>query len=219
METTIGRRLAGSRPRLSASAAVALLVVAADYVLVARGNYSYLGARGWLPLLALGSLSLLSLGDPGTVGLGPWPQPGVRYWIDTAAWLGLALGSVSMSALLGLNRLGGELPIRSTHPDRFGAEFVRMCLLAPTVEEGVYRLGLCGGLVAWIGPGRTIVASGVLFGGLHVLYGNPGPDNLLAGFYLAWSYLKSGTILVPIALHALGNFCVLASWIALWYST
>ena len=56
-------------------------------------------------------------------------------------------------------------------------------------------------------------ASGLLFGGLHVLYGNPGPDNLVAGFFLAWAILKSGSILVPLALHALGNLCVIAAWI------
>jgi len=74
-------------------------------------------------------------------------------------------------------------------------------------------------MVALLGPRGTIVASGLLFGALHVLYGNPGPDNLLAGFLLAWTYLRSGSILVPFALHALGNLGVLASWVALWYTT
>jgi membrane protease YdiL (CAAX protease family) len=93
-----------------------------------------------------------------------------------------------------------------------------MCILAPAVEEGIYRVGLCCGTVGLLRPGGAIAASGLLFGALHVLYGNPGPDNLVAGFFLAWAFLKSGSILVPLALHAAGNLCVLASWIALWYA-
>jgi uncharacterized protein len=54
------------------------------------------------------------------------------------------------------------------------------------------------------------VASGMIFGALHVLYGNPPPDNFIAGSFLAWAYLKIGTIVVPIASHLLGNLCVVA---------
>jgi membrane protease YdiL (CAAX protease family) len=52
---------------------------------------------------------------------------------------------------------------------------------------------------------------------LHVLYGNAGPDNLIAGFFLAWAYLKSGTILVPVVLHSLGNVGVLLARSGAWY--
>jgi membrane protease YdiL (CAAX protease family) len=45
----------------------------------------------------------------------------------------------------------------------------------------------------------------VLFGLIHVLGGNPGPDNLIAGFFLQWAYMKSGTVLVPLAMHSSGN--------------
>ncbi len=36
------------------------------------------------------------------------------------------------------------------------------------------------------------------------------PDNLVAGFFVAWAYLRSETIVIPIALHALGNLVVVA---------
>ena len=45
----------------------------------------------------------------------------------------------------------------------------------------------------------------------------PGPDNLIAGFFLAWAFLKSGSIIVPLALHALGNLCALVSWVGMWW--
>jgi uncharacterized protein len=53
-------------------------------------------------------------------------------------------------------------------------------------------------------------------GALHVLYGNAGPNNLVAGFFLAWSYLKSEAFLIPVALHSLGNFFVLLVQVAAW---
>jgi membrane protease YdiL (CAAX protease family) len=85
-----------------------------------------------------------------------------------------------------------------SRPDRYGC---RVC------REATYRFGLCTGLVRLLRPWGTIVVSGTIFGALHVLYGNPGPDNLIAGYFLAWTYLKSGTIIVPVVLHSLGNLC------------
>lgn len=63
----------------------------------------------------------------------------------------------------------------------------------------------------------AIVVSGVVFGGLHVVNGNPSPENLVGGLFLAWAYLKSGTIYIPILLHSLGNFVAWAGQVAAWY--
>ena len=57
----------------------------------------------------------------------------------------------------------------------------------------------------------TIVASGMIFGALHGLYANPAPDILIAGYFLGWAYLKSGTISVPVVLHSRGNLCVVVT--------
>lgn len=217
MHTPIGRRLADSRPRSVAAALVAALVVAADFWLVGRGAYSYDGPRAVLPLVALAAYLALTRGDRGAVGLSLRPVPGGRYWLRATLLIGAAVGSVILTTLAGFRLLGHPLPDLATDPARFWPEFVRMCLLAPAVEEGVYRVGLCCGASALLGPSAAIAASGLVFGALHVLYGNPGPDNLVAGFFLAWAFLRSGSILVPIALHSLGNLCVLAAWVVLWY--
>lgn len=95
--------------------------------------------------------------------------------------------------------------------------FYRMCVTAPVYEEAIYRIVLCAPLAAILGCRTTIVVSGVVFGLLHVWYGNPGPDNLVAGFFLGWAYLKSGTIVVPLAWHALGNGVALSAHIVNWY--
>jgi uncharacterized protein len=218
MLTPIGRRLADSRPRRVAAALVAALVVIADIRLVSRGAYTYEGPRAALPLIAIAAYLVLTRGDPGAVGLCLRPVQGGRYWLRATFLIGAAVGSVTLATLAGFRLCGHPLPDLATSPTRFGPEFVRMCLLAPAVEEGVYRVGLCCGVAALFGPSAAIVASGLLFGALHVLYGNPGPDNLVAGFFFAWAFLRSGSILVPIALHSLGNLCVLAAWVALWYA-
>ena len=88
---------------------------------------------------------------------------------------------------------------------------------APILEESVYRLALCVPLAALCGPRWTIAVSGAVFAALHFVYGNPGPDNFIAGYFLAWAYLKSGTLMIPMALHALGNACVIALHVGTWY--
>jgi uncharacterized protein len=83
------------------------------------------------------------------------------------------------------------------------------CLQAPAVEELLYRGVLCVSVVQAIGRTPTVVLSGVTFASLHYVYGNPGPDNAVAGFILAWAFIASGSILVPVFMHAGGNFLVL----------
>jgi membrane protease YdiL (CAAX protease family) len=69
-----------------------------------------------------------------------------------------------------------------------------------------------------VGSTVTILLSGVLFALLHAAYGNLAPDNTIAGFVLAWAYLRSSSLLVPIVLHALGNLCVFGIHVALFYA-
>ena len=68
-----------------------------------------------------------------------------------------------------------------------------------------------------LGERMTILLSGFVFAVVHILWGNPGPDNQIAGFLLQWAYLRSGTILVPIALHAAGNAVAASLHVASWY--
>jgi uncharacterized protein len=219
METPIGRHWRISGPYKLAPAALAVFVAAVDLVLVWSGEYSYLGPRGAIPIVSLALYLILAGGDLTPVGLTVRPLPGLGYWLRTTLGVGVAAGVVIGNALVACRLIGWRFPVQSTSPDQFWSEFIHMCILAPAVEEGTYRIGLCCGTVALLKPEGAIAASGLIFGGLHVLYGNPGPDNLVSGFVLAWAFLKSGSILVPLALHSLGNFCVLVSWVLASYST
>lgn len=81
----------------------------------------------------------------------------------------------------------------------------------------MYRAVLCTPLVALLGPWYAIVVSGVVFGGLHCLYGNPAPTNFVAGYILAWAYVRSDSIFVPIVWHSLGNAAILVFRVVAWY--
>jgi membrane protease YdiL (CAAX protease family) len=216
METPIGRQLTDSRPRAAASALVALLIVVADLGLVWRGEHSYLGPRAALAVGAPVIYLLLARGDPASVGLSLRPAVNRRYCLRATLAMGVAIGACFILAGGVYSLMGWEVPIIRMAPAQFWPQFQHACVLAPAVEEGIYRVGLCCGAVVLLGARGAIVVSGLVFGALHILYGNPGPDNLVAGFFLAWAFLKSGSILVPVALHALGNLCALGSWIGMW---
>jgi membrane protease YdiL (CAAX protease family) len=66
-------------------------------------------------------------------------------------------------------------------------------------------------------PWTAVTVSGLAFAALHIVHGNPSPENLVGGFFLAWAYLKSGSIYIPILLHSLGNFVAWAGQVAAWY--
>ena len=156
--------------------------------------------------------------DAASFGFRLSPLQGWAYWAATAFVLVGLMGLVywvTMLWVLGQSIPAGMLPIWDT--TQIWPAFLWMCVQAPLWEEPVYRLALCPPLVARLGPAAAIVVGGILFFIPHVLWGVAGINNFVGGFVLAWAYLKSGTIAVPIALHALGNFCIFAIQVALFY--
>lgn len=170
------------------------------------------------PLLALtGLVGVLCLSDGHVplLGLRSSPINGWRSWcrLGLICFLGLA---VLLTAYAGVWwMLGWKLPIYRTPPSL--RSLIWMCLYAPVVEETIYRSLLAVALTPTIGVRGTIVVSGLIFAWIHVLRGNPSPENLIGGLILAWAFFRSGTILVPITLHSAGNFFALAGQVAGWY--
>ena len=198
--------------RATAARWLALAVVAFDVVDIRLGT----GYSG--PLLTLaGLVAVLCLndGDHPSVGMRFAPIQGWWYWSRLALWFGFWIGIV-LAVLAGvLTLLGQTIQFYSTEPT-FGA-FFRMCVYAPFEEEIVYRLLLTVALAPTLGQRGTIFVSGSVFALIHILGGNPSPENQIAGFLLEWAYLRSGTILVPIAMHSVGNLIALGSQFAGWY--
>ncbi|MDR3618585.1 MAG: type II CAAX endopeptidase family protein [Paludisphaera borealis] len=217
MRTTIGGRLNDSRLRSVVAGLVAGAVVLADFWLVHRGEANLWRMRAAPPFLALAVYLILARGDRASVGLTLRPIQGLRYWSIATLVIGAAIGAIILLAGASAWLLGLEVPSPSIRPEDAPERLISMCVMAPVVEEATYRLGFCAGAVPVLKPWGTIALSGVVFGLLHVQYGNPAPDNLVAGFFLGWAFFKSGSILVPVALHSLGNLCVLALWLGSWY--
>lgn len=214
MRTAIGRRLSSSRSMLAVACSVVALAVTAHIALVWWGHVE---GQGVLAVVALAALLWLTEGDLASVGLKLTPSQGWRWWVKVSLWIGLAVAAciVVGVGLWGLS--GQEIPVYATPPSDIGPSFLRVCVSAPVFEETLYRLTLCVPLAVRLGPWGAIVVSGLAFAGLHIAGGNPSPENLVGGLFLAWAYLKSESIAVPVLLHGLGNTCALAAQVGAWY--
>lgn len=138
----------------------------------------------------------------------PW---GVFAWSAVAA-----LGSVIPS-----NWLQEQLPpLPDTAADAFkliignDLGYLTICLLAPLVEEVVFRGAILRALLSSLkNHWAAIFVSAVLFAIVHV---NPAqmPHAFLVGLLLGWMYYRTGSVLPGVALHWVNNtvayvFCLL----------
>lgn len=73
----------------------------------------------------------------------------------------------------------------------------RCVAMMAVVLDIVYRVHLIVAVLPTIGRRGSIIASGVIFALIHVLRGNPSPENQIAGFMLAWAYSFVPTIPPP----------------------
>lgn len=217
METIIGYQLTQSSIKQRHAFILAMTVIILDlFFIIFRVGYVY-DARLSLSLIAFAILIYILDGDLDSIGLCLTPKQGWLPWIKISFYIGLV---IAIALGIGSNLLlffGYEIPIYLLTPKFRFQFFVHACLSAPMMEETIYRLILCVSLVPVIGPWRTIAISGLLFGFIHVLYGNPSAENLIGGFFLAWSFLKSESILIPIVLHSFGNFLAVCSHVIVWH--
>lgn len=211
--------MTASRPILARSAqviaGVVVLVAVATSGRPVPTDISLLWA-----VLALGgvvAVQTLSNGAPAELGFRRDPIPGWAYWIRMTGWFALIILVAGLLAAGVFVVAGWKIPFVRLHPSLLWLAFFQMCVFAPLVEEVIFRSLLTAAARPSFGDSATIVISGVLFGLIHVLRGNPGPDNLVAGFLLQWAFLRSGTILVPIAIHSAGNLVALGSHVANWH--
>lgn len=79
-----------------------------------------------------------------------------------------------------------------------------VCVGYLLVTEEYKRLSFAGPIGRW----PTVIVSGAIFGLIHIVNGVAGPDNVVAGYFFAWAFLRSGSIALPTAMHAGGNLVV-----------
>ena len=195
--------------------ALAMVTVAVDLACVS--NPSYGEVRACFAMITFASAVYLSGGDLKSLGLRRSPVQGWSRWISVSFKIGSIVAACVIIGLSTWYAVGYKLNLHVTHPSAVSPRFIAMCFVAPMIEEAVYRFSACGLMAAVLGNNRTIALNGVLFGFLHVLYGNPSPENLVGGFFLAWAFLKSETILMPLALHSVGNLLALVAQIGGWF--
>jgi membrane protease YdiL (CAAX protease family) len=211
MDTPLGYTLQEPRAKAWLALGVALAAIGADFLLESFRLRSLLTGASVLILF------LLTRGDRASLGLVVRLRPGYRYWAKVTLGIGAAVGGFCVVAGFLLRVMGTPVSIPATPPEQILSTLTSYGISTPVLEEALYRLVLCVALIRIAGPGWTIFASGAIFAALHFVWGNASPDNFIAGYFLAWAFLKSGSILTPIVLHSLGNLCVLALHVANWY--
>ncbi len=197
---------------------IGLAAIVSDLILVWRRlDPASIDGRWLIAVVVLAAFLHLVRGDLTSIGLTMKPIQGWGYWVRATLVISLIVLcciGVGLSVWL---LMGRKPPVYTIPPNSAVSVFFSMCVFAPVLEEAIYRLAVCVPFAGLSRPWMAIVISGVVFGALHIIYGNPSPENLVGGLFLAWAYLKSGSIYVPLLLHSLGNLVAWASQLAAWY--
>jgi membrane protease YdiL (CAAX protease family) len=199
-------------------AGAALLLVPLDMALVRYGERGGTlsawvpWARLVVPVCVLAGLLLSGRVTRRDVGLAVGRPRAARFWFAvSAAFFGavyLVIGVLGFFAV----RLGWSEPQEWFGPfilvqeEDLGRTLWETCLLVPLYEEPLYRGILVPALEGVGGRRLAVLGSGVVWTSLHWLYGWDVftlPFHFLYGAAAAWLFLKSRSLLVLMALHAL----------------
>ncbi len=148
--------------------------------------------------------------------------PSVRGALGLAVWTlgGLAIGAVAVASAFAVSlMLGAELPESQAALELFAdlsslssqvAVAISVTIFAPLFEEILFRGFLYRNLRDVIQPVPAMLATGLLFGIVHL---DPAFMFQLSalGAVLCFVYERSGSLLVPIAIHAVWNGAQLVS--------
>ncbi len=167
--------------------------------------------------LAFAAVAFLVFPPPATVGA-------LRLRVVLASYLAFLCGWVPI-ALIGypaaLRALGGSLepqPLLEFFADSPGLSqtlvvLLTVCLLAPLVEEIVFRGFLQSWLARWLQPWAAVGVASVVFGLFHGLdYAFP---VALLGAWFGWLFQRTAGLAAPVAAHAIHNSTTVA--VTAWY--
>jgi membrane protease YdiL (CAAX protease family) len=217
MDTIIGQTLRGSWGRIIFALTLAVMTITADFFICQNAYLRFFGyPRPIIALCSILILAFLARWNLASLGVTLQPRQGFLYWIKATLLIGLVVAFFTGIVLVLFRAFGFTV----SNP-KLASYFLRDatiigCIKAPLLEECLYRVVLCVPLVALVGSRWTIFISGIIFAALHFVYQLPRPDNFIAGYFLAWAFLKSGSILIPVVIHSLGNACVIVIQLSNW---
>lgn len=82
-------------------------------------------------------------------------------------------------------------------------------LWSPVVEEIIFRGVLVSSLAVLFGWRPVIIIiDGALFALIHFYYGNPNVFNFTSGYFLAWVFYRTRSLILPFIFHLFGNIVV-----------
>lgn len=208
-------RFTGSRCAVTIAGATAVILDMALYRLFWTKPEAYsLLARAISVLLILCLLLLSGRASTATLGLSKFGLADHSRWIVKLCALVLAGYLILSLAFVAACRIGlvdpaPLLELRDfTNIDEFHRYLLVGLIVAPIFEELVYRSLAVPAFAGWLGNGWAILLSGPLFYFLHiVIYARPWFlfHYVLAGWILAWAFVRTGNVWSPMILHALGN--------------
>jgi membrane protease YdiL (CAAX protease family) len=174
---------------------------------------------GFSIAVVLGLTTLLQFRGFGVLSLGGFSRLGFGRILSTAVVLLLAAYPLLFAAdgisrwLLGAGSDRQQIVEMFTSSQTLQQRVLIIVLavtIAPFVEEFIFRFFLYGVLKRYLGRGPGLILNALLFGAVHVHLPSLGPLFVLGGcFTLAYEW--SGSILVPMTMHALFNFLSLSA--------
>lgn len=157
--------------------------------------------------LMLGILLLIARGRPYRAALAlrrpaSWPR---ALGLSVVALLAIWIAGAALNPFLDANDEQGFVPDEwdSSRAGAFAAFFLTVTVVAPIVEELIYR-GLGYSLLAPYGSWVAIVVTGVLFGASHGLL-IALPVLTIFGLAIGWLRMKTDSVYPPMILHAIFN--------------
>ncbi|MFP4555770.1 MAG: CPBP family intramembrane glutamic endopeptidase [Bacteroidales bacterium] len=83
--------------------------------------------------------------------------------------------------------------------------FLTIVVVAPVLEEFIFRGIMLDGLLKRYSPHKAIIVSSILFGFVHL---NPWQltSAFILGLFIGWVYFKTRSISIAIIIHAFNNF-------------
>lgn len=151
-------------------------------------------------------------GAPSPFGWVRWRRS-LRHGLKVAA-LSIAVVLAWIAAAVVMARVGGfDIDIEPQNirsPDGLWYWLWIGVVIAPLVEEWIYRGLIQSRLREVLGSRSAIFVGGLLFWVYHWVPRGHGtaPHHLLAGWLFAWSWQRTGSLVAPTLLHALANLCV-----------